>query len=192
MVMASHVIFCLYGFWLPNDPRGSWSDFVGAWELLRFGRSSRTNTRRSVAHANHDRELREAAKRALKYPPVSLTGVQARAIARGFAEYVRKSGIVVSACSILPEHVHMVIGRHSFNVEYVVNQLKGYATRHLIAEGVHPFAAYDPIPTCWARGQWKVFLDSAQDIQRANGYVGQNPIKEGLAPQTHSFVTPLV
>jgi len=25
MVIASHDIFTFYGFWLPNDPRGSWS-----------------------------------------------------------------------------------------------------------------------------------------------------------------------
>ncbi len=34
MIVAYHSIFCAYGFWLPNDPRGSWSDFVGAWELF--------------------------------------------------------------------------------------------------------------------------------------------------------------
>jgi hypothetical protein len=28
MIRASHVIFGAYGFWLPNDPRGSWSTFV--------------------------------------------------------------------------------------------------------------------------------------------------------------------
>ncbi|MBM4093542.1 MAG: hypothetical protein FJ276_29660, partial [Planctomycetes bacterium] len=31
------VIFGASGSWLPNDPRGSWSDFVGSWELWRFG-----------------------------------------------------------------------------------------------------------------------------------------------------------
>lgn len=25
-----HLIISGYGFWLPNDPRGSWSEFVGA------------------------------------------------------------------------------------------------------------------------------------------------------------------
>ena len=35
MIIAYHVIFGMYGFWLPNDPRGSWSDFVAAWELFR-------------------------------------------------------------------------------------------------------------------------------------------------------------
>ena len=39
-VLVAHVIITAYGFWLPNDPRGSWSDFVGAWELLRFGRAT--------------------------------------------------------------------------------------------------------------------------------------------------------
>ena len=34
MVRWYHLIISAYGFWLPNDPRGSWSDFVGAWELL--------------------------------------------------------------------------------------------------------------------------------------------------------------
>ena len=37
MVIAYHVIYSMYGFWLPNDPRGSWSDFVGSWELFRYG-----------------------------------------------------------------------------------------------------------------------------------------------------------
>lgn len=33
MVLGFHVIFSAYGFWLPNDPRGSWSDWVRKWEL---------------------------------------------------------------------------------------------------------------------------------------------------------------
>jgi hypothetical protein len=37
MVLAYHLIFSMYGFWLPNDPRGSWSEFVASWELFRFG-----------------------------------------------------------------------------------------------------------------------------------------------------------
>ena len=32
-VLAYHLILTNYGFWLPNDPRGSWSEFVRAWEL---------------------------------------------------------------------------------------------------------------------------------------------------------------
>src|SRR5438270_9322580 len=86
MIHGYHVIFGAYGFWLPNDPRGSWSEFVGSWELFRFGPATKTDTRRSVAARPHDRAQRLAAKQALKYPPVQFTGLQARAIGRGFAE----------------------------------------------------------------------------------------------------------
>jgi len=30
MIVGYHVIFGMYGFWLPNDPSGSWSEFVGS------------------------------------------------------------------------------------------------------------------------------------------------------------------
>ena len=42
MVYAYHVIISAYGFWLPNDPRGSWSDMVRKYELLRYGPAWRT------------------------------------------------------------------------------------------------------------------------------------------------------
>ena len=42
MLHGFHVIFSTYGFWLPNDPRGSWSDWVRRWELVRFGKAAGT------------------------------------------------------------------------------------------------------------------------------------------------------
>jgi REP element-mobilizing transposase RayT len=194
MVLGYHVIFGAYGFWLPNDPRGSWSDFVGSWELFRFGPATRTDTRHSVAHQPHDRTLRLAAKQALRYPPVQFTGVQARAVGRGFADSVHRGGVTVWACAILPEHVHLVIARHTCKVEQIVNLLKGAATQALLAEGLHPFVDQrkpnGQIPTCWAGKGWKVFLDTQADIQRAIRYVEENPLKEGKPPQRWSLVTP--
>ena len=29
-VLAYHLIMTAYGFWLPNEPRGSWSEVCGA------------------------------------------------------------------------------------------------------------------------------------------------------------------
>ncbi len=37
MIRANHLIFTAYGFWLPNDPRGSWSNYVRAYELYQAG-----------------------------------------------------------------------------------------------------------------------------------------------------------
>jgi REP element-mobilizing transposase RayT len=194
MVLASHVIFGVYGFWLPNDPRGSWSDFVGAWELFRFGPATRVETRVSLARRPHDRAARQAAKEALKYPAVHLTGVQARAVGRGFAASARKGGVTVLACAILPEHVHLVVARHRVKVEWIVNQMKGAATRQLLAEDLHPFDTWRQpdgrVPMCWAAKLWKVYLDSEEAIARAVAYVEANPLKEGKPRQKWSFVTP--
>jgi REP element-mobilizing transposase RayT len=194
MVHGYHVIFTTYGFWLPNDPRGSWSDFVGAWELRRFGPATKVDTRTSVAHQPHDTAVRQAAKEALKFPPVQFSGLQARAVGRGFAKSVRRGGLIVWACAILPEHVHMVLGRLGYPVEYTVNLLKGSATRELLAEKLHPFGdrrdRSGRVPHCWARGRWKVYLNTPEDIQRAIAYVEENPAKEGKPKQTWSFVTP--
>jgi len=193
MVHASHVVFCAYGFWLPNDPRGSWSDFVGSWELLRFGRTTKTDSPRSVAYDFHDREARLAAKESLKYPPVKFTGIQARAIGLAFAAVRARSRLTIWACSILPEHVHMVIARHEIHAEQIVNLFKGEATRELVAKGIHPLAGHatedGKPPKVWSRGLWKVFLDSPEAVAAAIQYVRENPAKEGLPEQCWRFVT---
>lgn len=82
MILAYHSILSVYGFWLPNDPRGSWSEFVGSWELLRFGKATTATTRESLVRVPHDNQLREDAKMALKHPPVRLFDEQIRAVAR--------------------------------------------------------------------------------------------------------------
>ncbi|MFH0983326.1 MAG: hypothetical protein V2A79_17545 [Planctomycetota bacterium] len=193
MVLGYHVILGMYGFWLPNDPRGSWSDFVRSWGLYRFaGPATKTEERRSVAHDEHNARLRRAAKQCLCYPPVRLNGLQARAIGRGFGRFVERSGLDIWACSILPEHVHLVIGRHRYVVEQAVNLLRGAASRQLLAEGLHPFAGYPKpdgaTPSIWGRGLWKVFLDTPEDVRRAIQYVQENPVKEGKPAQKWWFV----
>ena len=186
MVIAYHTIFSMYGFWLPNDPRGSWSEFVGSWELAFFGRATKTEARHSVAGARHDRSLRMAAKEAMRHPPVIFTGHQALAAGRGFARACRESGYVVHACSILPEHVHAVIARHEHDVERIVVHLKGRATQRLKTEGLWP-GGDAPV---WAKGCWRVYLNTAEDVKRAIAYVEANPEKENKPRQHWSFVTP--
>ena len=196
MVLAYHAIFGAYGFWLPNDPRGSWSEFVGSWDLFRYGTATKTIETRSLAHIEHDRTQRLAAKKMLKYPPVEFTGIQARAIGLGFANYVQRSGLKIWACAIMPDHIHLVVGRFRLNIEKIVIQLKGDATAQLREEGIHPFGAIEKSkgrpPKCFGRGEWSVFLETIEDIQRAIKYVEDNPIKEGKKSQKWSFVAPFI
>ncbi len=191
-VLAYHLIITAYGFWLPNDPRGSWSEFVRAWELLRFGRATKTTEKRSVARKTHDRALRLEAKRSLARPPVLFDGRQALAIAQGFANYVRRSDCVLWACAIMPDHVHAVVARHRYSIEQVSNLMKGAASASLTKAGIHPFrdSAYRDatVPTPWSRGEWSVYLYDDVGIRRAIDYVNQNPTREGFKAQHWKFV----
>ena len=118
MVHGYHVILPFYGFWLPNDPRGSWSQFVAKWEIARFGKPRRKSERRSLWELSATEiNQRDAARAALQYPPVRLSGIQARAVGRGFARQVLTSSYDIWACAIMPEHTHLVLARHRYSVE---------------------------------------------------------------------------
>lgn len=191
MIQGYHLIFGMYGFWLPNDPRGSWSDYVRSYELTRYGSATKTTARRSVAAKKHDHELRLAAKTALNYDAIKLTGIQARSVGHGFADYLARTQVQVWACAILPDHVHLVTGRLHIKAEQFVIQLKSAATRCLVEEKLHPCQQFcvadERPPKCFAQGEWKVYLDPP-DIPRAINYVERNPEKEGLPRQQWNFV----
>ena len=140
IMLAAHVIFGVYGFWLPNDPRGSWSTFVGSWELFRHGAATKTSETRSLATRRHDHNVRFSAKRDLQRPAVQFTGLQARAIGTGFAEYLNRTPLRIHACAILPDHVHLVLFHPQTGVGVLANHLKGAAAARLTAERLHPFA----------------------------------------------------
>jgi REP element-mobilizing transposase RayT len=194
MVIASHVIFGTYGFWLPNDPRGSWSDWVYSWDLFRYGGpATKVNDRRSHASDPHNINARQNRKQHLKYPPVILDGYQALSIVKGFASISRRSGYQIYACAILPEHIHLVIGRHDYHVEQIVRRLKQEAGLQLKKDNLHPFADLigkrGAVPSVFGGGLWKCFIDSPEHLDNAIAYVQKNPLKEGKKLQQWSFVS---
>jgi REP element-mobilizing transposase RayT len=192
MLLGFHVIFSTYGFWLPNDPRGSWSDWIRNWELLRYGGATKVDTRDSVAGAKHDVALRKRAKEALAYPEVFLTGIQAQTVGVGFRTAVDEANYTVLACSIMPQHVHLVVGPHSRKIDRIVAHLKSRATQQLNQSNLHPLAAYrqadGTTPSPWCRNCWKVFVFSQRHLRDAIRYVEENPLKEGKPRQHWSFV----
>ena len=193
MIRGYHLIFGAYGFWLPNDPRGSWSDSVGSWDLFRYGDATKSGERNLLEESPKNRQLRLASKQSLKRPAVQFNGEQARAIGNGFRKYFERIHLSVWACAILPDHVHLVVAPPTMDVEQLVIQLKGEATSELKEHGLHPFGHLldqrERIPKCFARGEWKVYLD-LNDIELAIRYVVDNPIKESKPPQRWSFVVP--
>jgi len=195
-MIAFHLVISAYGFWLPNDPRGSWSDFVGSWELYKFGPATKVNDARSYARDSHDAGLRRAAKLALKYPPVRFDDAHRDAIARGFARACTEAQYMCLACCIGHDHAHLVIQRHDRDPEIIAGHLKSHATRELTSRGIHPLNGYTGkrggLPTPWSEGCWKVFINDAAQLQSAIRYVQQHPTKEGLATQVWECVASCV
>ena len=194
MILGYHFIFSAYGFWLPNDPRGSWSEIVREFELRKFGPATKVNTTRSVASRPHDHQLRLAAKRALRYPAVRFTGEQAVLIAKGFADAVLQHSYVIHALAILPDHVHLVMRKHPRDHENIAAHLKAKATSCLNAAGRHPLAGFispsGRIPSPWARNYWCPYIRTEEYYRKAIEYVELNPVKAGLRRQRWSVVVP--
>src|SRR5206468_3001019 len=106
MVRWYHLIVTAYGFWLPNDPRGSWTEFVGSWELYKFGTGTKTTEKRSLAHDRHNVELRLAAKRELKYPAVRFDATQRALFADGIEKAIVEGGYTMHALCVGFDHWH--------------------------------------------------------------------------------------
>jgi REP element-mobilizing transposase RayT len=179
MIIAYHAIWTTYGTWLPNDPRGSYSKAVYNAELaalgeVRYGRQAPQPDRRTL------RRFHVAARTALARPAFRLDDAVRPAVAATFGQTIRRLRLVARACAIMNDHVHLVLLRSDYRIEYVVNQLKGAATRALGLKR-----------TPWTRGGWKVFLNDEAALGAAIQYVEANPPAAGLPPQRWDFVEPL-
>ena len=181
MVVACHVTWGCYGFWLPNDPRGSGSRYVANRDLYRFGPATKVETRRSRAGVAHDVEARRRAKTTLKHEPLRLSGEMAQTV--GVA--IDGLGLRVYALAVLPDHVHAVLGRTEVRFEQQVRRMKQSATAALRRADL--VRADRPV---WARRGWFVFLNDDAAVGRAIRYVEANPVQAGLRPQRWSCVTP--
>ncbi len=131
MILGFHSIISTYGFWLPNEPRGSWSDFVASWELFRYAPATKVTTHRSVAHRPYDRSLKREMQRALKYDPVLFTGEQARIVGQS----MQRVPYPIHALAIQKDHTHIVVGRIDRDIRRAISHIKSEATRALRTAG---------------------------------------------------------
>jgi REP element-mobilizing transposase RayT len=107
---------------------------------------------------------------------------------------VQRHGYLIHACAIMPDHVHLVLGRHDHDVEKQVRLLKAAATVMLKRDGRHPMTRFGGgaarLPSLWGRGLWKVYLNDRAAAERAVAYVQENPVRDGKCPPRWSFVRP--
>jgi len=177
MILAYHAIFTTYGTWLPNDPRGSYSTEIYNNELkllgeIKYGRQKPSPNRTAQL------KFRTAAISLLGKPPFYIDENSRPIVADSFGEVVGRLGIKVGACAIMNDHVHMLIIGSEYRIEYIVNQLKGGATKALKLKS-----------SPWTRGCWKVFINDTAAIKAAANYIKANPVKAGLTAQSWDFVS---
>ncbi len=185
-VIAHHLIYSAYGFWLPNDPRGSWSTYVGSKRLYKSsGAATKVTTSESLARRPHDQKRRLAAKDTLKFPPVRFTGRQALEVGLAIRDLVEEHGVVIWACAVMPNHVHLLAARHKLTPAKIVAGCRARASRRLHDAGLWP--AERPI---WGKGKWHVELETPHEVRTRIGYINRNPSEAGLPDQHWSFVTP--
>ncbi len=179
VIIAYHAIFTTYGTWLPNDPRGSYSKKIYQEELAALGK---INYGRQYPQPDREttRRFRTAAVPRLKRRPYYLDDSTRPIVAEGFANVCDRLNLVVCACAIMNDHVHLLVLRSKYKIEYLTNQFKGGAT-----------SALQLNKTPWTRNGWKVFIDDEDALCPCVQYIERNPETAGLSPQQWEFVTPL-
>lgn len=194
-LLGFHIICCTYGFWLPNDERGSGSNYVRNKALLKFGPATKVDHSRSVARKPFDPVVRALARESLAYPPVVLSLDQITCIGRAFAQELSVfCAATVFACAILRDHFHLVIGPCRYDARRFAGRMKGAATKLLRAEGIDPMSKFrdkhNEIPSLWSVKPWVVYEHSDADMRRVIKYVNDNVWKARLPEQKWGFVVP--
>ena len=183
LVIAYHLIWTAYGWWLPNDPRGSFSKAIDSDVLkelggLHYGRKRVQPAGRVV------REFYEKAVELLRFPLLTFDAPARDVIAQAFDDVIDRERYTCYACAVMPDHMHILIRKHKHLAEEMMDRLKEASRGRLQAEG---YRTADH-PTWTAGGGWKVFLDHPEEVRRTIGYIGKNPIKIGLPQQRWPFV----
>jgi REP element-mobilizing transposase RayT len=124
---------------------------------------------------------------------VELSKQQRDLLSVGIARGAEVTGRQVWACAILRSHVHLLLSRTDDIIERMVCESKRRASWELTRSGVHPLAEHrmpnGRLHSPWARGFWKVYLNSADEVDRVMRYVNENPEGENLPRQAWDFVT---
>jgi REP element-mobilizing transposase RayT len=184
MVLAHHLIWTLYGWWLPNDPRGSMSRVIASDVLKELGELH--YGRKRVQPASKDiRAFYDRARDLLKSPLLTLEAAEVLAVADAFAVAFCSHRYACYACAIMPDHIHILIRKHRDLAEDMILNLQDASRTHVRELGIRKFD--HPV---WGGPGWKVFLDSVEDIERTIRYIELNPVKARLPEQQWEFVTP--
>ena len=184
LVIAHHLIWSAYGWWLPNDPRGSTSREVADEGIARLG-PHHYGRRRNLPRFDELDRFQAAAERVLKFQRLAIGEAETRIVAQAFEETIRRRRYTCYACAIMPDHVHVLARKHRDKAEEMIEALQSASRARLCAAGLRE--ADHPV---WTVGGWKGFLDRPDEVQARIAYIEGNPAKNRLPRQIWPFVVP--
>ena len=116
IVIAHHLIWTVYGSWLPNDPRGSASrairnDVIAELGELHYGRKKVQPASREI------RQFYRQARPVLEHPLMEFAPSEIAAVGAAFQDAIAEHRYTCYACAILSDHVHVLIRKHRDQAE---------------------------------------------------------------------------
>jgi len=132
------------------------------------------------------REFYEKAAPLLRHPLLTFDERARSEIAAAFEGELAKQTYASWACTVMPDHVHILIRKHKHLAEEMAENLM-HASRDRLIETGHR----DNDHPAWTAGTgWKVFLGHPDEIRRTIHYIERNPVKIRLPEQRWPFVKP--
>jgi REP element-mobilizing transposase RayT len=185
MVAGYHLIWTIYGFWLPNDPRGSTSTEIRV-EMIKSLGEIHYGRKRVQPSSAELREFFAQVRDILKHPVLIFDDGEIELVGKTIGEEIARKGYTCYACAVMPDHVHLLIRRHRDKAEQMIQHFQQATRTALIDAGKR--AAPHPV---WTAGPgWKGFLNTCADFEREIEYIRQNPDKIGRPVQEWEFVQP--
>jgi len=180
MLIAHHLIWTAYVWWLPNDPRGSNSAEIAVERIAELG-PHHYGRKTDQPPSRENKDFYTRAQFALTHDLLEFNSEDVAVLACGFAQTIQAHRYT---CAIMPDHVHLVIRKHRDRAETMIGKFQDESRAALIRAKRR--TADHPV---WGGPGWKVFLNTRRDVERTIQYVQQNPVKINRPIQTWDFVT---
>jgi REP element-mobilizing transposase RayT len=184
MLLGHHLIMTAYGWWLPNDPRGSSSHEIRVEHLQGLGDLHHGHKALQPLPAEL-RAFYESAETVLKHPLLTFSDADLAELAAAFAETIRERRYTCYACALMPDHVHLLIRAHRDRAEAMLRALQDASRSRLRLRDLRP-----PVHPVWGGPGWKVFQSSVRQLCDTIRYIEDNPLKHRRPRQHWDFVTP--
>lgn len=183
MVLGYHLIWTGYGWWLPNDVRGSTSQFIASDPLadlgaIHYGRKRPQPARRTLL------KFFDQAHPRLDFPALTFDAKATQLIGQAFGQVIATQKYTCYACVVMRDHIHILIRKHRHTAEEMIWNLQRES--HIALRDAGWVDLEHPV---WGGHGWKVYLDHPDDIRRTIRYIRDNPLPFKMPVQEWGFVT---